>query len=145
MQKANEPGRVAEAIRGSISLLVRRLRQLQTGDDITLPEMAALKRLDIGGPMTASALAKLEQISAQSMGATVNKLHERGWVQRLADPDDGRQTILSLTRGGRDALRSRRSARVLRLSQVLTEHFSRTERDRLMSVAPLLERLAQLL
>ena len=62
---------VADALRVSIGLLLRRLRQVPTEGELTLPESSALTRLDRGGPATASALARLEQISPQSMGATL--------------------------------------------------------------------------
>src|SRR6267143_1145378 len=69
---------VAGALRVSIGLLVRRLRQVQAEGELTLPETSALARLDRGGPATPSALAKLEQISPQSMGATLGALEGRG-------------------------------------------------------------------
>ncbi|MBO0841026.1 MAG: MarR family transcriptional regulator, partial [Sciscionella sp.] len=81
----------------SIKLLVRRVRQLQTGDELTLPETAALARLDREGPATASALARMEQISPQSMGATIAALQSRGLITRKPDPGDGRRVLLSPT------------------------------------------------
>ena len=63
-----DAGQVAAALRVSIGLLLRRLRQVQAEGELTLPESSALTRLDRGGPTTPSALAKLEQISPQSMG-----------------------------------------------------------------------------
>ena len=52
---ANE---VAGALRVSIGLLVRRLRQAKSDGDLTLPESTALARLDRGGPTTSAALAE---------------------------------------------------------------------------------------
>ena len=96
-----EPGvtEVALALRVSIGLLLRRLRQIRPDDELSLPETSALARLDRSGPATSSALAKEEQISAQSMGATLAALEARGLVARRPDPDDGRRAVLSLTRG----------------------------------------------
>ncbi|HEY1712480.1 MAG TPA: hypothetical protein VGG07_06235 [Solirubrobacteraceae bacterium] len=34
----------------------------------------------------------------------VNRLQDRGWVQRTADPNDGRAVLVSLTVAGADAL-----------------------------------------
>ena len=62
---------VAAALQMSIGLLRRRLRQVRPEGELTLPEISALARLDRGGPATASALARVEQISPQSMGATL--------------------------------------------------------------------------
>ena len=80
---------VAAALQMSIGLLRRRLRQVRPEGELTLPEIAALARLDRAGPATASALARLEQISPQSMGATLAGLEARGLVARSPDPDDG--------------------------------------------------------
>ncbi|TMK53917.1 MAG: MarR family transcriptional regulator [Actinobacteria bacterium] len=134
---------VAGALRVSIGLLVRRLRQVQTEGELTLPETSALARLDRGGPATPSALAKLEQISPQSMGATLRALEARGLVERRPDPEDGRQVVISATEAGLQALRNRRNARTEALAQALSTGFTRSELKELMAVAPLLERLAQ--
>ena len=71
---------VAAALRVSIGLLLRRLRQVRPDGELSLPETSALARLDRSGPATSSALAKLEQISPQSMGATLAALEARGLV-----------------------------------------------------------------
>ena len=114
-----------------------------TTDELTLSESAALARLDRGGPATAAALARVEQISPQSMGATLAALEARGMVTRTDDPDDGRRVILSLRQAGLQVLRDRRNARTERLAEALSSGFTRAELEQLMAVAPLLERLAQ--
>ncbi len=134
---------LAEALRVNIGLIVRRLRPLAADDGLTMPETATLKRLELSGPTTATALAKLEQISPQSVGAILRALHERTWIKRIADPHDGRQSIVSITAAGRAALRDRRHSKTRRLTQLLTEHFSSAEIERLADVMPLFERLAQ--
>jgi DNA-binding MarR family transcriptional regulator len=134
---------VAVALRMSISLLVRRLRQVQTEGELTLPETSALVRLDRGGPATPGALAKLEQISPQSMGATLGALEDRGLIERRADPDDGRRVVMSLTDAGRRALRNERNARTEHLARTLSTGFTATELRQLLAAAPLIERLAQ--
>jgi DNA-binding MarR family transcriptional regulator len=134
---------VAGALRGSIGLLLRRLRQVQADGELTLPESAALTRLDRGGPSTASALARLEQISPQSMGATLGALEARGLVERHPDPRDGRRVVLSVTDSGRQALQDKRNARTERLAKALSAGFTASELRQLEAAAPLLERLAQ--
>ena len=127
----------------SIGLLLRRLRQAQADGDLSLPESSALVRLDRGGSTTASALAKLEQISQQSMGATLGALEARGLVERRPDPQDGRRAVISATDAGLQALRGRRNARTEQLAKALSAGFTRSELKQLIAVAPLLERLAQ--
>ena len=134
---------VAGALQVSISLLRRRLRQAPVEGDLTAPETSALARLDRGGPATSAALARLEQISPQSMGATLGSLEARGLVERRPDPQDGRQAIISLTEAGLRVLRNRRSARTEQLAKALSAGFTRSELEQLMAAAPLIERLAQ--
>jgi DNA-binding MarR family transcriptional regulator len=134
---------LAGELRIGVGLLLRRLRQAPTEDDLTLPEASALARLDRYGPATASELAKREQISPQSMGATTAALEARGLVGRTADPGDGRRQILSPTEAGYEALRGRRNARVELMAAALDAEFSAEELERLRAAAPLIERLAQ--
>ncbi len=134
---------VAKALQVSIGLFVRRLRQAQVEGELTLPETSALARLDRGGSTTSAALARLEQISPQSMGATLSTLEARGMVERRPDPEDGRQAVISLTEAGLQALRNRRNARTEQLARALSVGFTRAELEQLMVAAPLIERLAQ--
>jgi DNA-binding MarR family transcriptional regulator len=124
-------------------LLLRRLRQVQGEGELTLPESSALVRLERGGPATPSALARLEQISPQSMGATLAALESRGLIERHSDPDDGRRSVMSVTEAGRQVLGDRRNARTEQLARALSAGFTQAELEQLMAVAPLLERLAQ--
>ncbi|PZS13709.1 MAG: MarR family transcriptional regulator [Solirubrobacterales bacterium] len=121
----------------------RRLRQSQAEGELTLPETAALSRLHRAGPTTSAALARLEQITPQSMGATLGSLEARGLVARGADPDDGRRVILSLTAAGGEVLRSRRNAKAEQLAQALAAEFTREELAQLLAAAPLIERVAE--
>jgi len=134
---------VARAIRVSVGLLRRRMRQVPVTDELTLPEGAALARLDRGGPATSSELARIEQISPQSMGATIAGLQARGLVERRADPSDRRRAVLSLTEAGRQVLTSKRSARTEQLARALAAEFTPAELRVLSAAGPLLERLAQ--
>jgi DNA-binding MarR family transcriptional regulator len=134
---------VARALQVSIGLLRRRLRQAPVEGELTLPEISALSRLDRGGPTTSAALARAEQISPQSMGATLGGLEARGLVERRPDPEDGRRAVMSVTDAGLRAMRVRRDARTEQLAQALSAGFSRSELKQLMAAAPLIERLAE--
>jgi len=133
----------AAALRVSVGMLLRRLRQVRPDDELTLPESSALARLDRTGPATPGALAKVEQISPQSMGATLAALEARGLIARQADPGDGRRVVLSVTDAGRELLRNKRGARTEQLAQALSAGFTAAELRQLAAAAPLLERLAQ--
>jgi DNA-binding MarR family transcriptional regulator len=143
MSQDPDASEVAGALRVSIGLLLRRVRQIKAEGELTLPESAALARLDRGGPATASALARQEQISPQSMGATLASLEAKGLIERRPDPDDGRRAVLSVTGAGLQWLRSKQNARTELLAKALSAEFTPAELQVLITAAPLLERLAQ--
>jgi DNA-binding MarR family transcriptional regulator len=143
MRQGPDVNEVAGALRVSIGLLLRRLRQVRADGELTLPESAALTRLDRGGPATASALARLEQISPQSMGATLGALEAKGLIERRPDPGDGRRVVLSVTDAGLQLLGDKRNVRTEQLAKALSAGFTPAELQLLAAASPLLERLAQ--
>ena len=132
---------VAGALFVSVGLLRRRLRAAGAPGEMTFSEIAALARLERGGPATSAELARLEQISPQAMGATLAGLEERGLVARSADPSDGRRVVMSVTGAGLDVVRKRRGVRVDQIAGALAG-FTQTELRQLLAAAPLIERLA---
>jgi DNA-binding MarR family transcriptional regulator len=136
------PGAVAGELRAALSVLYRRMRQTRAAGELTLPESAALGRLHGAGPATSAALAKLEQISPQSMGVTLASLEAKGLLERSHDPADGRRVILSLTAAGRQTVHNKRAARTEQLTRALAG-LTADERAQLSAVVPLLERLAE--
>ena len=143
MPAEQEVEEVAAAVYLSVGLFRRRLRQLPAPGELSLPESSALRKLERGGPATVTALARAEQISAQSMGATLSTLEARGLVRRQSDPADGRRAVMSVTQAGLSALSDKRSARIAQLARALTAGFTPEELGQLMAAAPLIERLAE--
>jgi DNA-binding MarR family transcriptional regulator len=136
---------VAAALRVGIGSLVRRLRQVHPDGGLSMSETSALARLDREGPTTSGALAKLEQITPQSMGVTLSALELRGLIQRRPDPDDGRRAVMSLTRVGRDVVLRRRDASTEVIARSLAANFTTGEIEQLRVAAVLIERLAHTL
>jgi len=145
MNEDPDASEVAAALRVSIGLFARQLSQLKADGELTLPESSALARLDRFGPATPTALARREQISPQSVGATLSALEARGLVERCPDPRDGRRVIMSLTDAGLQMLRSRRNERTEQMARALSAGFTPAELRQLMAAAPLIERLAQII
>jgi DNA-binding MarR family transcriptional regulator len=143
MTQTPDPGDVAAALRVSIGLFVRRLRQAPVHGELTLPEISALSRLDRAGSATPGELARAEQISPQAMGVTLGALERRGLVERHPDPGDGRRAVMSLTEAGQRAVRNKRTARTEQLAKALTDGFTPAELHTLMAAAPLIERLGE--
>jgi DNA-binding MarR family transcriptional regulator len=134
---------LAGELRVSVGMLVRRLKQAEPANDLTMPETSALSRLDRGGPMTSSELARQDRVSPQSMGVTVAALEQRGLIARDRDPEDGRRIMLSLTEAGRQVVHSRRGARTEQIARALYDGFTPGERAQLRAIVPLIERLAE--
>ncbi|HEX3782081.1 MAG TPA: MarR family transcriptional regulator [Pseudonocardiaceae bacterium] len=143
MSEELDVDRVAGALMISVGLLRRRLRQVRVDGELTLPETAALSRLDRGGSTTSADLARQEQISPQSMGTTLSGLEARGLVQRQPDQHDGRRILLSLTETGRQVVHEKRTARAEQIAKALSTGFTKAELHQLLAVAPLIERLAE--
>jgi DNA-binding MarR family transcriptional regulator len=143
MPTDQEVEEVAAAVYLSVGLFKRRLQQVPAPGELSLSEASALRKLERGGPATVTALARAEQISAQSMGATLSALEARGLVKRESDPADGRRAVMSVTETGLSALSDRRSARIALLARALAAGFTPGEMAKLMAAAPLIERLAE--
>ena len=78
------------------------------------------------GPLRAGALAEIVQSDASTVSRQVAQLVKDGYLERRADPDDGRASLLVATSQGRDLHRDH--------MQVRNEHFQRmldqwSERD----------------
>ena len=138
-----EAEQVAAALYLSVGLFKRRLRQMPAEGELSLPESSALRRLERGGPATVTALARAEQISVQSMGATLHTLEARRLIDRHPDPADGRRSVMSVTEAGLAALNDKRNARIAPLARVLSAEFTSAELGQLMAAIPLIERLAE--
>lgn len=140
----NDLEAIASELALGVSLLRRRLRQLPSPGEATIPQMAVLVRLQRGGPATNAELAKVEQISPQSMQATLKELEAKGMVARSADPRDGRRVVLALTPVGEKAIAAKRAVRAQQLAAGMAD-LSDSDVAALRAAAPVLERLAQLL
>lgn len=132
----------ANRLRVAIGAFKRRIREASAEGELSGPQLTALARLDRLGPMTTAGLARHEQISPQSMGATITSLEKLGLVTRSADAADARRSILNLTPEGLAALHSGRNAVVDKITAILEESFADTEIEVLADAAPLIERLA---
>ncbi|EJK78397.1 MarR family winged helix-turn-helix transcriptional regulator [Rhizobium sp. AP16] len=133
---------IAQDLRSVVSKLKRRLRDQADVGDLTPAQASVLLRLEKDGPMTTSSLARAEGMRPQSMGAIIAALDAAGLVRGTADPNDGRQTILSITEACRRWIEEGRAARQDWLSRAIETRLSSEEQDHLLSAVKLLQRLA---
>jgi DNA-binding MarR family transcriptional regulator len=134
---------LAEDLRSLIGKLKRRLREQANPGDLTPSQVSILLRLEAGGPATVSNLARAEGMRPQSMSSAIASLEAAGLVSGAADPDDGRQTILSLTDACRDWIKVGRAARQDWLSRTIQARLSAQEQDDLATAVALLKRLSE--
>ncbi|HEY0473862.1 MAG TPA: MarR family transcriptional regulator [Kribbella sp.] len=104
--------------------------------------LSVLHTLSRKGPLRLTDLLATEQLKQPALTSLVAKLQRDGLVSRRPDPSDGRAILLSLTREGRQVVRSRRTDRMANLSR-LVEHLNDEEREVLAGTARVLGRLVE--
>ena len=137
-----DPTAAAEALAALVPKLRRRLREHGALGDLTPSQGAVLLRIERDGPATAARLAQAESMRPQSMGAIVAALQDLGFLESSPDPDDGRQTILSLTAACKKRIKANRAARRDWLSELIRTRLSAAEQKQLAQSIELLQRLA---
>jgi DNA-binding MarR family transcriptional regulator len=121
--------------------LKRKLREQASAGDLTPSQASVLLHLDRDGPTTVTALARMQGVRSQSMGATISGLEALGLIKGTPDPKDGRQTILSLTPTCRELIRTGRAARHDWLLRAIQTKLSAEEQAQLALAMHLLNRL----
>ncbi len=134
---------LADGLRPAVMRLARRLRQVRAdGLDLTPSQLAAMGTLARADDQPIGALAAAERVAAPSMTRVVNALEERGLVVRAPDPDDRRQSLVSLTASGRDLLLLNRRRRSEWLAQRIAE-LDADDREVLRRAVGILERMSE--
>ncbi|MEU6819158.1 MarR family transcriptional regulator [Streptomyces atriruber] len=137
------PEQVAADLTHVVGRLVRKLRGASPMNGLSPSQRSVLARLDRGGPSTTAGLARAEFVRPQSMRMTVAALESMELIERAPDPNDGRQSVVSLTDEGRRTLTDGRAAKRGWLSDAVSEELDPAERRRLADAIELLERLVQ--
>jgi DNA-binding MarR family transcriptional regulator len=132
---------LAQDLRALLGKLKRRLREQGHVGDLTPSQVSVLLRLEKHGPATASGLARAEGMRPQSMGAVIAALEGAGLVSGAPDPNDGRQSLLSLTDACRKWVQDGRAARQDWLSRTIEARLSPQEQAELAKAVELLKRL----
>ncbi|WP_321896127.1 MarR family winged helix-turn-helix transcriptional regulator [Paraburkholderia heleia] len=132
---------LAGDLRALVGQLRRRFREQAMLGDFTPSQMAVLQRLEREGPSTVSNLARAEGMRPQSMGTLIGPLEAAGHISGAPDPNDGRQTLWSLTETFREWLKEGRAARQDWLSRRIEARLSGAEQQQLAAAVELLKRL----
>ncbi|MFI7005132.1 MarR family winged helix-turn-helix transcriptional regulator [Streptomyces sp. NPDC050145] len=133
--------RIAADLATAVGRLARRLRTASPDSLLTPTQRTVLARLAMEGPATTAALARAEYVRPQSMRLTVGALEDRGLVSRAPDPEDGRQSVVSVTEEGRAVLDAVRAAKRDWLAAAVDAELDADERRTLAEAVTLMERL----
>ena len=134
---------LAAQLRTILSRLKRRLREQGGRGDLTPSQICVLLRLEKNGAATVSGLARAEGMRPQSMSSIVTSLQDAGLVSGIADPNDGRKTLMSLSKKCEKLLREGRAARQDWLTAIILQKLSAQEQRQLSTTLGLLSRLTE--
>ena len=137
---AAETLELAEAVRETIGKFVRSVRV--EADTPTSAQTETLGFLDRDGPLSIAALAERRNVKHQSMRLVIGQMEAHGHISRIADPQDGRGQLISLTEAGQQALTASRQARAQRIATALAVKTTAEEQALLRAALAILDRLA---
>jgi DNA-binding MarR family transcriptional regulator len=130
----------AEIRRGS-SRLSRRLRTERSADALSTNKLSVLSHLYRNGPTSPGRLAVAERQRPQSLTRVFAELEQDGLIARTPDPQDRRQSVLTLTHLGLRALADDMAERDAWLAVALAG-LTEAERELLRIAGRLMDRLA---
>jgi DNA-binding MarR family transcriptional regulator len=134
---------LAAEIRTVSGKLKRRLREHGGSHDLTPSQVSVLLRLEKDDSATVSSLARAEGMRPQSMSAIVMPMQELGLLRGAPDPNDGRQTLMSLTPKCLKWIHEGRAARQDWLTMTISRKLSVHEQEKLLAGLELLARLVE--
>src|SRR3954453_14240813 len=100
--QGGEPQSPEEAVIGLLMQAGRRLRTRHPLDQIDPSGLPLAKQLLAGGAMRVSDLAGCVELDASTVSRQIKQLEDKKIVERTADPDDGRASLVRLTDEGRE-------------------------------------------
>ncbi len=98
--RARTDAETAARLRLVVSRLARAIRQ-HGAAGLTPSQLSALAAIEEFGPLRTSELAAREVVGAPFATRVVASLEALGYVDRVADPTDGRAHLIAITAAGR--------------------------------------------
>ncbi|HEV7184838.1 MAG: MarR family winged helix-turn-helix transcriptional regulator [Actinomycetales bacterium] len=132
---------LSSTLRIAVARLSRRLRAEKADHELSDTQTSTLALVVREGARTIGQLSEHERVKPPSMNRTVNHLEAAGYVQRTADPDDGRKVVVIATKLGRELVtetRRRRDAWLHKRLRALTPE----QRDTLAEAAAIMRELS---
>lgn len=131
-----------QAVAAGIERLLMWVRR-QAPSQVSTSTITTLDTLATSGPLRVSELAEREAISQPGMTTLINRLETAGQAERVADPSDGRATLVRITQAGRAVLARRHADRAAALLRYLNL-LDADERAALVAAVPAVAHLVSL-
>ncbi|MGQ0533445.1 MAG: MarR family winged helix-turn-helix transcriptional regulator [Caulobacteraceae bacterium] len=136
-----DPLDLAARLHAAAIRLLRAVRVADAETGVSAPKLSALSVLTFGGPMSLSALARAEQVTAPTMSKLVADLETDGLVAKRADRADKRGVRIEVTAKGRALMEEGRKRRLALLHKRLAK-LTRAERALLNGAADIMLKLS---
>jgi DNA-binding MarR family transcriptional regulator len=138
-RRSSQLDEIAEAL-PQRSAALSRLFLTRTSVCVSRTEVGVMRSLRDAGARRITELAAEERVTQPAITLLVNRLAERGWLKRVADPTDGRAVLVSLTPEGEEVFERLRSEyRALLHEEMAT--LDDSEVDTLAAAVEILDRL----
>ena len=134
----------AAALNSGAIHLLRGLRGVDRLSGLTPARLSALSVLVFAGPSNLGGLARAEGVASPTMTRIVDGLVAAGLAERLPHPEDGRAVHVAATQEGIALMRDAARRRIDAIAAAL-EQLPESDRERLVSAAPLLDTTAAML
>ena len=105
----------------AIQHVARVFQRLDNELELSQARFSVLATLRYQGPQRVGALARWEDVAQPTMTRLVGALAAEGLVERVADPDDQRGSVVRLTARGRALVRRARSRKITWVGRVLRD------------------------
>jgi DNA-binding MarR family transcriptional regulator len=139
---ARETDRTAIAAR--LAAAVGRINRRARTDSASLGYgiVSALATIEREGPLRPGDLSRLEVVTKPTMTRILTELEQRGFIEREADPRDGRAFMVSATPAGVAAVAEARSQRTGIVAELIHD-LPASDVDAIANALDALERIAQ--
>ena len=126
---STHPGHLARRLQQAHTLLWHALVSKET----TSPQFAVLTAVAVSDDLDQRTVGETIGLDRSTTAEIVSRLSDRGLLQRVRDPADGRRNLLRLTPSGR-ALQRQTARRAIRMNEVLLAPLNAAEQEVLMEL-----------
>lgn len=136
---------IAYGIRNLVTIMNKRLRkQMSNPEQLSIAEFNVLSILFIQKEAFPSELGAQLSISSQFMSQILNRMEGLKYITRKSAPSDGRKTLVSLTKQGKQKVELSRREREEWLAFMVSEKYTPEEKDVIKKALDLLSVLMEL-